>query len=430
MSHTAEAADTGAPAEADQSAQVPEKLGRPFQIHLSSVATANLSDGVLAIGVPLIAVTLTRSPQEISLISAALWLPWLLLGVLAGVVVDRVDRRKLRMWGLGIRAVMLGGLSLLAVSGQLSIWLLIGFVGIYGITQVFVDLAGSAMVPQVAPRSRLATANSRVMAAEQVFQNFVGGPIAAVLVALGAGWMFGIPAMLCVATVLLLAWGMRGSYKVEVVEKTTPLADLKEGFQVLFRHRVLRPVIAMSAMANFASTAYFSVFILWVVGPGSAVGMSERHFPLLLLAVAIGAVIGSFCIDAMKRWVSEVPLMITAWAVQFPVLIVPVIWPSAPAISAALFITGFANMTGNVLSATIRQKVVSKALLGRIGGSAATLAYGLMPLGALAGGFVGEHLGLPAVFIGAVIVMVLSVIYPLLTLSQRLVDEMEVAQDA
>lgn len=424
MSHTAESEEArlGVPAPADQ------KLGRPFQVHLASVATANLSDGILAVGVPLIAVTLTRSPQEISLISAALWLPWLILGVLAGVVVDRVDRRKLRMWGLGIRAALLGGLTLMTVTGQLSIWLLIGFVGLYGVTQVFVDLAGSAMIPQVAPRSRLATANSRVMAAEQVFQNFAGGPVAAVLVALGAGWVFGIPAMICVATVLLLVWGMSGSYKIEVQQKATPLADLKEGFQVMVRHRVLRPVIALAAIANFASTAYFSVFILWVVGPGSAVGMEERHYPLLLLALAVGAVIGSFCIGVMKQWVSEVPLMITAWAVQFPVLVVPVIWPSVPGISAALFVTGFANMTGNVLSATIRQKVVSKAMLGRIGGSASTLAYGLMPLGALAGGAVGEHVGLAAVFIGSVAVMVLAVFYPLVTLSQRLVDRMEVRE--
>lgn len=424
MAHTAEAE----PIAAAHSTGEQEKLGRAFHIHLSSVATANLADGIMVVGVPLIAVTLTRSPQEISLISAFLWLPWLLFGVLAGVVVDRTDRRRIRMLGLGIRALLLGVLALMAVTDQLSIWLLIAFMGVYGVTQVFVDLAGTSMIPQVAPRSRLATANSRVMAADTVFQNFVGGPVASALVVLGTGWIFGIPAMLCLATLLLLACGLRGSYRVEKQEKTTSLADLKQGFQVMIRHRVLRPVIAMSAIANFASTAYFSVFILWVVGPGSAVGMPERHFPLLLLALALGAVTGSFCIDAMKRWVSEVPLMMWAWVVQFPVLVVPVIWPSVPAIAAALFVTGFANMTGNVISATIRQKVVTKGMLGRIGGSASTLAYGLMPLGALTGGLVGEHVGLPAVFIGATAVMMLSLIYPLVTLSQRLVDQMEISE--
>lgn len=423
MPHTAEAEPAAA-----HGAEEKERLGSRFHVHLSSVASANLADGVLAVGVPLIAVTLTRSPQEISLISAFLWLPWLLFGILAGVVVDRTDRRRVRMLGLGIRVVLLAALALMAITWQLSIWALIVFVGLYGVTQVFVDLAGTSMIPQVAPRSRLATANSRVMAADTVFQNFVGGPVASVLVVLGAGWLFGVPAMICLATLLLLAFGLRGNYIVEKKEKTTSLADLKAGFGVMVRHRVLRPVIAMSAVANFASTAYFSVFILWVVGPGSAVGMQQRHFPLLLLAVALGAVLGSFCIDAMKRRVSEVPLMMWAWVVQFPVLVVPVIWPSVPAISAALFVTGFANMTGNVISATIRQKVVAKGMLGRIGGSASTLAYGLMPLGAITGGLVGEHLGLPAVFIGATAVMMLSLIYPLVTLSQRLVDQMEVQE--
>lgn len=422
MSHTAQAE----PAPTTGTPPQQERLGRSFHVHLTSVGSANLADGILAVGVPVLAITVTRSPQEIALISAFLWLPWLLLGVLAGVVVDRMDRRKIRMAALAIRVVLLAPLALLAATDQLSIWTLIIFVGLYGVTQVFVDLAGSSMIPQVAPRARLATANSRVMAAERVSQEFLGGPLAGALVVLGAGWVFGIPAMLCAATLVLLVFGLRGNYRVAKTERTSPLADLKEGFSVMVRHRVLRPIIVMAAVANFASTAYFSVFILWVAGPGSAVGMSESQYPLLLLALAAGAVIGSFCIDAMKRHVAEVPLMMGAWIVQFPLLLVPVIWPNVPAIAAALFVTGFCNMTGNVLSSTIRQRVVAKGMLGRIGGSASTLAYGLMPLGALTGGFVGEHFGLPTVFIGAGVVMILSLIYPLLTLDQRLVDRLEI----
>ena len=70
-----------------------EPLGRRFTAHLTATGLANLGDGIVQIGVPLYALTLTRSPSQIALLTAAAWLPWLVLGLVAGVVVDRTDRK-------------------------------------------------------------------------------------------------------------------------------------------------------------------------------------------------------------------------------------------------------------------------------------------------------------------------------------------------
>lgn len=408
-------------------APAPEKepLGRKFHVHLTSVAVANLADGMVMAGAPLIAVSLTRSPAEISLLSVVFWLPWLLFGIVAGVVVDRTDRRLLRMTGMLLRAMVLGGLAAAAFTDRLTMPLLIGGTALYGLTQVFVDLAGRAVVPQLAPRSRWSAANGRVMAAEQVTNSFVGGPVGGALLVLGSGWVMGVPAALSVLFVLLLAFGLRGDYRVERTDPKTPLKDVGEGLRFLGGHPVLRPLLVSGSLMNMANTAYFAVFVLWVVGEESAVGLRAEAFPLLLAVLAVGAVAGSLSTELIQRRIAEVPLMLGCWGVNTVMLLLPVISPTAGAIAAAMFVLGFTNTIGNILSLTIRQRLVPTGMLGRIGGASSTIGYGLMPVGAFLGGLVGEAWGLPTVFVGATVVCFLGLLYPVLRVTQRLVDDHE-----
>ncbi|GAA1177953.1 MFS transporter [Nesterenkonia xinjiangensis] len=427
-----------------------EPLGRPFNAHLATVALANLSDGILMTGIPLIAVSLTRSPQEIALLSALFWLSWLFFGLLAGAVIDRADRRRVRILALSVRVVIMVGLVAVALAGALSIAVLIGFMGLYGLTQVFADLAGRTMVPQVAPRSRLAAANGRTMAAEKIFNDFIGRPVAGLLVILGAGWVIGVPAAICVAAVLLLMFGLRGDFRagrtgdagpgdgdVSRAEGAQPAPDrpapdqpaglgpVLEGLRLVMGHRVLRPIVVMSCAANLATTAYFAVYILWVVGEGSAVGLTEAQYPLLAVAGAVGAVVGSLLVERIRIVIPEVPMMLGAFMLQVPLLVLPVLLPRFDALLIGAAVMGFFNMTGNVVAMTLLQRLVPGATLGRVIGAVTTVGFGLMPLGALLGGLVGEHLGLPAVFISAAALLGLSLLYPMLRVSQRMVDEDE-----
>ena len=180
------------PADA-QTRQAREPLGRRFHALLASTSLANLADGIVQIGVPLYAVTLTRSPVLISMLAAAVWVPWLLLGLVGGAAVDRGDRKRMQVAALLVRAVLLAVGATLIATGHASIAVLIALTALYGVTDVVVDLAENALVPDVAPRSRLQAANGRVMAAQLVGATFVGAPF--------AGWLLGVDpaAMLAVA---------------------------------------------------------------------------------------------------------------------------------------------------------------------------------------------------------------------------------------
>lgn len=176
---------------------------------------------------------------------------------------------------------------------------------------------------------------------------------------------------------------------------------------------------------NMASTAYFAVFVLWVVGDGSAVGLAPETYPLLLALLAVGAVAGSLSVERVQRHVADVPLMLGCWGFNTLVLLVPVLAPGPLAIGAAMLVLGWTNTVGNILSLTLRQRLVPTGMLGRIGGASSTVGYGLMPLGALLGGLVGETWGLPTVFVGATAISLLALLYPATRISQRLVDDHE-----
>ena len=402
-----------------------EPLGPRFSAHLTATGLANLGDGVIQTGVPLYALTLTRSPSQIALLTAAAWLPWLVFGLAAGVVVDRRDRKYTQVVGLTARAVLLAVAVALIASGHMTMIALTVVVLAYGVTDVFVDLAGSALVPDIVPRSRLEAANGRTLAAQQVMAAFVGGPIAGGVLALGAGWVFGLPAGLAVAALVLIAARIPGSYKHAQAEKRRATTEIREGVGFLVRHPVLRPLLVAGSVMNMASTGYFAVFVLWMVGPGSRVGLTPAQYPLVIAVLAVGAVLGSIAAEPLGRRIPEIRLLLGCWAIASLLMLVPVLAPTVPAIAGSLFLIGFLNTNGNVISQSMRQRMVAPGMLGRVGGASRTLGYGLMPLGALLGGFVAEQWGLPTVFVGATVICVAAVLYPIAVVRQHMVDELE-----
>jgi predicted MFS family arabinose efflux permease len=398
-------------------------LGRSFGAQLASTGLANLGDGLLGTLAPLVALSLTGSPTQISLLSAATWLPWLLLGLAAGVVIDRVDRRRVQVVALAARAGVLAvGAALGATGGLTMVWLVL-LVLAYGATEVFADLGATSIVPDLVPSERLAAANGRVIGVQQVANNFLGAPLAGGLVVLGAGIGFGTSAALAALAALVLAVGMRGDFRkagdAADGQRPNALSEVREGLRFLFAHPVMRPLVIAGSVMNFAFTAYFAVFVLWAVGPASAIGLTEAQYPLIMLGFAAGAVLGSFLVERAQRWLGELHAVNTTLVLSIVLLLVPVLWPNPWAVTAALAAVGLTNTIGNVIAQSWRQRLVPGHLLGRVGGASRTLGLGLMPLGALTGGVVAEGYGLAASFVGAVVLSLAAWIFLVVQVRQE-----------
>lgn len=464
---------TTSAAEATATAGKPprEPLGPRFAHLLASTGASNLADGILLVGVPLLALTLTRSPQLIALVPTALTLPWLLLALPVGVLVDRHDRVRMYAVAMAVRVVLLATGAVLGVTGLMSMPALLVLVFAFGVAEVFADSASGPLIPATVPKERLATANSRLMGVQQLTNAFLGGPVAGVVVALGVGWLFGVPAALCAIALVLILRGLWGKVAEpaapstggveraagvgtgpadggvtgeadDVTDPTDGVAhdaapdtstalrrlrvELAEGARYLRGHDVIRPSIIAASVLNLASAAYFAVFVLWAVGPESAIGLPPEAYGLLMAGLAAGALAGAAVSGRLAERFSEARLIGTAWVVNSAMLLVPVLVPTVWALAVTVVVLGFSNMVGNVVNSAVRQRLIPSRLLGRVGGVGRMLAYGGMPVGSALGGVVGEHLGLPAVFVGGAVASVVVSLWWARVVPQATIDAAEV----
>lgn len=410
-------------------------LGRAFTAHLSALGLANLADGVVATGVPLLAISLTRSPFLIGLLTAAVWLPWLVCGIPAGVLVDRSDRRMTMIVALTVRAALLVAVVAVELTGHLTIWWLVALAAGYGVTEVFTDLAASARVPSLVhrERTRLQRANSRLLAVEQVGNGFVGRPLAGVLVGLGAVGVLGASAVAVALAVVVLcaARGRRAAAHPTGPEAPAASwrAELGAGMVTLWRHPVLRPLLLTGGLWNFASSAFSAVVVLWMVGPGSTGGLTPGAWALACAAMPAGALLGSALAGpVLRRW-PEVPVMVTCWALGAAVNVVPLVWPTLPGLVTFFCLAAPVGVIGNVVSGSIRPRMVPERMLGKVGGASRVIGFGAMPLGALTGGIVAEAVGIAVVLGGVASVMMLAAVLLRLTVSQATLDTHDLSRE-
>lgn len=380
-----------------------------FRYLWASAAASNLADGVLKVGAPLLAVTLTRSPTLVSLVSVAVTLPWLLFTLHAGAIADRMDRRRIMVIANWLRG---GALALTAVASLLdfmSLPLLLVALLLFGVCEVFADTAAQTMLPMVVERKDLASANGRIVAAQTIGGDFLGGPLAGLLVAVLPTAVFGAPALLySVAGALLL--GMRGRrFKPEVVSTAPLRVDIKAGLSYLWNDRVVRALAIAAGMLNTANAAFFAVFVLWAVGPESRIGLTSSAFGVAMTVLAVGAVLGSLFVARFAAWVGEGRALMITWLVNSLLLLVPVVLPSAYALFPAVFFLGMTAASSNVVVVSLRQRIIPAELLGRVNSAYRLIGAGGMPLGAALGGLIAEVAGLATVFYTAVAVCVLAV---------------------
>ncbi|MFI7124451.1 MFS transporter [Nonomuraea sp. NPDC050153] len=377
-------------------------MGRSFGFLWSSTALSNLADGVLKVGAPLLAVSMTRSPTLVSLVGAAATVPWLLLALPAGAVADRVDRRRVMVLANAGRAVALSVAGLAALLGLLDLWVLLAALLLAGVAEVFADTSAQSILPMTVPREQLTRANGRVSTAQMIGNDFVGAPVAGLLVVALPAVVVGAPALLYGAAGLLLL-GMRGTYRMNAprAQGRTLRRDIGEALRYLWSHRVLRSLAVTAGLLNLANSAYFAVFVLWAVGDGSRIGLEPDEYGLMTTAFAAGAVLGSLLSGRAAGRFGELRTLVGAWLVNSLLLIVPVIVPSPWTLYPAAVLWGVSGGAGNVLVISARQRLIPAELLGRVNSAYRLVGMGGMPLGAALGGVVAEFAGLGAVLVGA-----------------------------
>ncbi|GAA5105971.1 MFS transporter [Haloechinothrix salitolerans] len=391
----------------------------------TSSGLSNLADGIISVALPLVAIQFTRSPTLIAGLTVAVTLPWLLFALPAGALADRLDRRRAMLGANSVRALLIAVLGLAVILDAGSIWGLYAIALGLGVAETIYDTSAQSIMPQVVPPDLLPRANGRLYAAELTANEFMGRPLAGFLVATGTAIAFAAPVALWGLAVVALVF-LRGSFRVERSQRTSMRHDIAEGLRFLWRHRLLRTFAVMTGLFNFATSAMFAVFVLYAVGPSSAMGLSEQAFGVLLAAVAGGSLFGSFVAESVGRVLGRARALALSIFLGALLVGIPAVTANLFVIGAAFFLGGTGIVIWNVTVVSLRQRITPNGLLGRVNSGYRLVAWGTKPLGALAGGLLAQLLGLPPTFA----IMALLVFTMLVGMAIATDDRMDAAERA
>jgi MFS family permease len=380
------------------------RLGASYWRLFSAASLSSLADGTLKVALPLLARSSTDAPLAIAGVGFAAMLPWLLLSLPAGAIVDRSDRRTVLLAANMVRAVILTLSAFLALVGVGSIALLYLVAFGAGVAETFYATASSAIVPQLVDRTQLDRANALQQIADQATNQFAGPALGGVLTGLGVGLALGGPAAVwIVATAMLVA--LNGSFRArrrgDVAQVASLRAAMVIGLRFLAGSVALRSVCLCAAVTNFASAAAAAVFVVYAVGAGSALGLRPAVFGLLMAASAVGTVLGSLLIRPATRALGLRTLLAINALTQAVQIVVPVLTHDVVSIGAAYALAGLGVALWNVGTVTMRQRIAPVHLLGRVTSTNRLISWGSLALGALAGGLVAQAAGLVTLFWGA-----------------------------
>lgn len=389
-------------------------LRAPFYRYWLSGFLSNVGDGIRLAAFPLLAAQITRSPTAVAAVTTVQGLPWLLLGGGLGLVVDRVDRRRLMAVVDAARVLVVAGLAVAVLVHGAGLPLIYGTAFITGTGSALRATAAVSCVPRLVEAGDLDKANGRMIAG-QVVGNELAGP------AFG-GWLFGMAAVLPfavnagtmgIAVLLLLtlpalfgppprASGPRRS------RLSTARQDMAEGLRWVRRHPAIRDVMIMIGVASAMDAAWFAVLVLYVT---RVLHQRPGAYGLLLAVAAIGGVLAGASAAALTRrigpWRSLLATGLVLAATQAGLGLT-----SSTVVAGGLLLASSAAFAlANVTVVTMRQRQVPDALLGRVTSVYYTVTQGAEALGAIAGGALAGVAGIRASMLaGAAPIAVVTVV--------------------
>jgi len=378
-------------------------------------AISSTGDGAFVAALPLLAVTISRDPRLVAVVTAAGYLPWMVLSLPAGALVDRYDRATLMWRAQAVQAAVVAAVAIGVVFRVANIAVL-GVAGLLlGSAEVIFSNAAQAVLPALVPPELLPKANGSQQVSLTVGETFLGPPAGSLLFAVAAALPFGLDAISFAGSAALLARLPRTSREAGK-PRAAIRTQITEGLRWLYRHRLLRVVAVLLGIFNFANQMGQAVLVLLAT---QTLHVGTRGYGLLLAVTAVGSVIGGLVSPGVTRRLGMLPSLIIAGAVDAAVFAGLGLAPD-PAVAALMLAgQGFTVTMWNVVTVSLRQQVVPAHLLGRVNSVYRMLGWGLMPVGALAGGFVAHAAGLRAPYIVAGLLCGLSLLaaVPLLVAS-------------
>ncbi|MEA1902840.1 MAG: MFS transporter [Actinomycetota bacterium] len=380
-----------------------------WKLWIASVVS-NLGDGVATIAYPWLASALTRNPLHIAAVAVVTRIPWLLFSLPAGVITDRVDRRKLAAWmdvarfavTLGVAVVVLAaepqlsspeaiadGSAAIPQSAGLLLAMVYAAAMLLGTAEVLRDNSAQTLMPALVDKSQLERANGRLWGAEMVMNSFVGPPLAGILMAVAFSLPFFVDAgtfAVSAALVFLIAGGFKpekepGSKEV----RPSFWAEMKEGVSWLWKHPLFKPMAIALGILNGTFMMALATFVLFAQ---EVLLLDATGFGLLTTGAAVGGVLGSVFAHRVTKAIGQGASLFAAILVMAVATLVSGLTSSFWIFWGAGLVTSGMAVLWNVITVSLRQSLIPDRLLGRVNSVYRFIGWGMMPIGSLLGGVI------------------------------------------
>lgn len=352
----------------------------------------HLGTGAFTAAVPLLTVTVTHDPRLVSLVSAAAYLPWLLLSLPAGALADRHDRAGLMWRAQAVQAVLVAVTAVLAACGAAGVPVLVVTAFGLGAGEVVFTMAAQAILPDLVAPALLPRANGRQQAVTTVTEQFAGPPLGSLLFGVAAALPFALDAVSFALSAALVATLPRRTHVVRT------RSAVREGLSWLWRHRLLRTLAILVGVNTFCGQLAFATLVLLAT---EVVHLDARGYGLLLAGAALGSVLGGLVNARVVARIGARAALLTALAANVGAFAGVGLSRDPVVLGGFLAVTGFVTTLWNIVTVGLRQQLVPAELLGRVTSAYRLLGWGLIPVGTLAGGLVAHQLGLRAPYLVA-----------------------------
>ncbi|WP_225984191.1 MFS transporter [Epidermidibacterium keratini] len=364
-----------------------------------AISQFGIEVGVLAL--PVIAVTLLDATEsQVGYLNAAAFAAFLFVGLPAGAWVDRWNKRSTMIRANALRFAATLAVPALWFAGVLAMWQLYVLAALIGIGRVFFDVCYQSYIPFLVRPSQVSDANSKLESTAQIAR--MGGPALGGLLLkfISAPVLMIIDAVGYLASILALRGVNDDEQPHDRAQQTRLVADIREGLAFVAQHRIIRAITMCTGISNFFGTMLMTLVSIYVL---RLLDFSPAVLGFIVGAGAVGGLLGAVSARHIGEYVGEgrtIPLaallIAPAMALVPTASYLPERWMQIGllVVSEALF--GFGVIVYNVIQVSMRQRACPKRLLGRMNASIRFFVWGVMPLGALAGGWLGEAIGVVA----------------------------------
>jgi MFS family permease len=336
---------------------------------------------------------------QVGALTAVEFAPFVIFGLPAGAIVDRLPRRPVLMTADVGRALALASVPITYAFDVLSYAQLVAVVFVTGSLTVFFDVAYQSILPALVEREQLADGNAKLEVSRSAAQT-AGPGIGGLLIELmGAATAVIVDAASFVISAAFIRGIRAAEPPIEKVDEADRglrrlVREIREGLRYVLGHRTLRLIAGSTATSNFFGSMSTAVFLLYAVRER---GYSAGVVGLVFTIGNAGAIVGAVTTQRLTRAVNLGPAIVLGMLLAqlgFLMLGLAPVSHAAAYFVGAWMLAGFGSVMYNIDQVSLRQAITPQRMQGRMNASMRFMVWGTMPFGSLAGGVLGTALGL------------------------------------